>query len=242
MMFMNNPGEDKDLWQDSDADQTFANENDARETTDDTSADADYTANQREHNPDDLTKDAKTFATDEQTTEDDFAKTNPPQVGHFVPIRWTASEAIEHTRGKNWYIAAVAVAVLLVLALAALDIFKIMDLMSAITTGALVVIILVAVIMVAKKPPRDIDYILTENGLTIAGQLHPFSEFRAFGVRKIGALWQLVLLPVKRFGMGVTLFIHEDQGEDIVDTLGAILPMEDVKTDLVDNISRKLKI
>ena len=71
---------------------------------------------------------------------------------------------------------------------------------------------------------------------------HGFNEYRAFGVRKDGALWQLVLLPVKRFGLPTAMFINEDQGEKIVDFVGARLPMEKVEMDTADKISRRLKL
>lgn len=174
------------------------------------------------------------------TTED--LATDDNESAHMVPIHWTASESIDHARSKKWYAGAAIIAAIIIVGLVVLDIFRIIDLMTMITTGVLVIMMLIAVFMVTKKPVREIDYILTESGLTIAGQLHPFNEFRGFGVRHQGALWQLVLLPVKRFGLSVTMFIHEDQGEEIVDTLGMILPMEDVKTDLIDNITRRLKI
>jgi hypothetical protein len=167
---------------------------------------------------------------------------NDPVAVHHTEIRWTASDAIDHDRGKGWYTVVIIAAFVVLLALATLAFFKIIALMTAISTGVLVVVMLVALLLVAKKPARELDYLLTDAGLTIEGQLHPFSEFRAFGVRQQGATWQLVLIPVKRFGMSATMFIQEDQGEQIVDELGAYLPMENVKTDLVDKLMRRLKL
>jgi hypothetical protein len=83
---------------------------------------------------------------------------------------------------------------------------------------------------------------LTDQGLHVDGQLHRYDEFRAFGVRRDGALWQIVLIPVKRFGLSLTMYIQEEQGESIVDALGARLPMENVQADAVDKLIRKLKI
>lgn len=191
---------------------------------------------------DNLSDTAEDLAAPDEATEEQIEETDDDQLPHMVPIRWTASEAIDHVRGKSWYIVAFSVVVVVVLGLAALAWFNIITLMTAISTGVLAVIMLATVLVVAKKPSGEIDYILTESGLTIAGRLHPFNEFRAFGVRRLGGLWQLVLIPVKRLGMSVTMFINEDQGEAIVDTLGAILPMEDIKPDIVDSITRKLKI
>jgi hypothetical protein len=174
------------------------------------------------------------------TTITDTGSKQP--IGQALEIHWTASDSIEHNRGKNWYIGAVSVIIVVAIGLVVLAMFKIMSLMSAITTGLLAVVALIALLVVSKKPTRQLNYILTDAGLTIEDKLYPFSNFRAFGVQQIGALWQLVLVPVRRFGMSITIFIHEDQGEQIVDALGARLPMEDIKVDLVDKITHHLKI
>lgn len=164
---------------------------------------------------------------------------NQPQAPE---IHWTAGEAPEHEHSVKWKMTLIAITIAIVLGLFALDIFNILPLVTSVTTGILAIIIMIAMFMVAKKPPRDIDYVLTERGITIDGQLHPFSEFRAYGVREIGALWELVLLPAKRFGIDHTAFIQEDQGEAIVDALGEHLPIEEVEDTLIDQISRAMKL
>jgi len=153
-------------------------------------------------------------------------------------ISWTASESIDHERGVWWYVIAVA----LVLIVLGLDFYIQHFSFSSISIAVLTLVILTAILTVSRRPARELHYTLTDEGLTIENQLRPFSEFSAFGVRHDGALWQLVLIPVQRFGLGVTMFINEDQGEAIVDALGARLPMENLKNDLLDKLIRKLKI
>lgn len=157
-------------------------------------------------------------------------------------IKWTASEAVAQERGKGWYISVILIAVSAVVIVVLLWIFKIISLMTTITTGILVVIITVSVFVIAKSPIREVEYILTNSGIIIDGKLYPFKDFRSFGVRQLDAMWQLILLPIKRFGVSTTIFIHEDQGEEIVDILGAVLPMEEVKIDTIDKIVHKLKM
>ena len=98
------------------------------------------------------------------------------------------------------------------------------------------------ILVVTGKPAREVNYELSTDGLVVDGRKYTLGEFRAFGVRRDGALWQLVIIPVKRFGLPVTTFINEEQGEQIVDFLGAILPMEEVHPDFVDSISKRLKL
>ena len=100
-----------------------------------------------------------------------------------------------------------------------------------------------AIIVSSKKPYQELEYKLTPEGLSIQNQLHPYGEFRAFGVNQLdNGLWQLSLIPVKRFGMTVTAFIGEDQGEQIVDILGARLPMEEIRTSFADKLIERFKL
>lgn len=155
-----------------------------------------------------------------------------PEVNDKI-ISWSASESVEHSRGVWWYV----ILAVLTLAIVGLGIWT-----KQWTLAGLAVIAAVTIIVVIKQPPREIRYELSNDGLSIDGQLKPFADFRAFGVRQDGALWQLVLIPVKRFSMSVTLFINNDQGEQIVDFIGARLPMEKVDPDMVDKLTRRLKL
>ncbi len=148
-------------------------------------------------------------------------------------IQWTASDSIQHEHSKSWYV----VAVLITIAIAGIAMW-----FDQWSLAILVAVILIAVFVVAGKPAREINYELSMEGLIVDSRRYGLDEFRAFGVRHDGALWQLVLIPVKRFGLPITTFINEEQGEQIVDFLGAILPMEEVHQDFVDAISKRLKL
>lgn len=169
------------------------------------------------------------------TTEstDDQPEAATASLSKSNSIQWTASDAVEHERSKAWYI----LATLITAGVIGLAIW-----MNQWSLAILVFIILIAIFVVVGKPSREIHYELSSDGLSVDGRLYPISDFRAFGVRHDGALWQLVLIPVKRFALSVTTFINEDQGEQIVDFLGAVLPMEEVQQDFVDTISKRLKL
>ena len=156
-----------------------------------------------------------------------------PTVAPVQVIQWTASDSIEHERSKSWYI----VAILITAAIAGVAIW-----LGQWSLAILVAVILAAILVVTGKPAREVNYELSTDGLVVDGRKYALGEFRAFGVRRDGALWQLVIIPVKRFGLPVTTFINEEQGEQIVDFLGAILPMEEVHPDFVDSLSKRLKL
>lgn len=153
--------------------------------------------------------------------------------GGVKTIEWKAAESVDHERSTGWHIILYGVALVLI----GLCVWS----KNWIGIG-LVVIIVVALQVVGSKPARMMEYKLSEEGLTINGQLHLFSEYRGFGVRHDGQFWQLVLLPTARFAPETSIFIRDDHGEEIVDVLGQILPMEQVNKDIIGNIARKLKL
>ena len=71
---------------------------------------------------------------------------------------------------------------------------------------------------------------------------HAYDEFRAFGVRKESSTYSILFLPKKRFAPSTVIYFPKDYGEKITDIIGARLPMEEVKFDLIDKIIRKIKL
>ena len=158
------------------------------------------------------------------------------------PVSWTASDSIAQQRSGRWYGIATAVFVGILAIIIILFVFKILDLMAAISSAALVVVMFIALMISTKSPSHESNYVLSGEGIAINGHNHPFSEFRAFGVRQHGGLWQLVLIPVKRFGVEIVSYIDEQHGERIVDILASFLPMEEVPENGVDKLIERLKI
>jgi hypothetical protein len=115
-------------------------------------------------------------------------------------------------------------------------------LMQAVTFAILVPVMAVALIVYSHRPPRLLDYTLSAKGLYVNDQLYPFADFKSFGVIHDGEEYSVMLIPVKRFKMGVSVYFPEEAGEAIVDMLGARLPMRELHIDVVDKLIRKLRI
>jgi len=150
------------------------------------------------------------------------------------PVTWEASEYIHHERDGLWFIVFLGITILLL----ALSIFLIQNYFFT----ALIVVMAVALLIYTRRPPKIIRYTLNDEGLQIGEQFHSFNEYRAFGVVGDGALYSVKLLPTARFGQEVTLYFSENEGERIVDILGAFLPMENLHLDLVDQLLRRLRL
>lgn len=174
----------------------------------------------------------------EAIEEQDATATAQPKKAPEVdepPVSWTAKEYVELSKGSGWYI----IFALVVLGLIAVDIF----LLKSITFSVLVVVMAISLIVYARRPPREIQYTLSgKQGLYIGDVLHHLSEFRAFGLIQDGDHHSIMLIPVKRFAPGVSVYFPEEAGEQIVDILGQRLPMETLKLDVIDVIVRKLRL
>jgi hypothetical protein len=163
--------------------------------------------------------------------EEPVARTQPDD----EPVHWSATEYISQEKGGIWFALFAIVAV----ALIAADIFWI----HAYTFSVLVVVMAATVIVFSLRPPKTIDYTLSGGqGLYIGEVLHHFSEFKAFGLIQEHGQNSIMLIPVKRFSPGVSVYFPADAGEEIVDILGARLPMENLKLDFIDVIVRKLRL
>lgn len=149
------------------------------------------------------------------------------------PISWQASEFIHHEKDGMWFLALLAVAAVLL----ALDIFVV----KSWTFGVLIVVMAVAAVIVGKRPPRTLNYSLSNQGLRIDEKSFSFHDFRAFGIVQEGALYSIRLIPNKRFMPMVSLYFPAEQGEQIVDLIGSVLPMEHIERDSIDKIVEKIR-
>ncbi|TAL14686.1 hypothetical protein EPN95_02165 [Patescibacteria group bacterium] len=173
-------------------------------------------------------------ATDEppesEQVEDEEPEEDPGSLVH-----WSAHEYIHVEKNGLWYI----IFVLVVLGLIALDVFILKDYFFS----ALVIVMAVALFIYTRRPPREIQYTLSENhGLYVGERLYRFEEFKAFGLLKDGEHHSIMLIPVKRFAPGVSVYFPEESGEEIVDILGSRLPMHELKLDFLDTAVRRLRL
>lgn len=167
------------------------------------------------------------------TTPDPVLDADEPLELTDEPVTWSALEYIHREKGTAWF---TAFGIITVILLAVTIFFQQWSF-------ALVIVAIVAVIIVSsRRPPRELAYGLSDEGLSIDGKMHPFENFKAFGVIRDGEEYSVMLIPTQRFQPGVTVYFPEEAGEDIVDMLGSRLPMKDLRLDAVDRIVRLLRL
>lgn len=178
-----------------------------------------------------LTPDEPTVATSDVVVEEAPSSEPAPPL---EPVHWQAHEYIHHDKSPLWFV----IFVVVVIAFIAAAIF----LIKSITFAILVPVMAAALLMYTHRPPRLLDYTLSNKGLYVNDHLYSFSEFKAFGVVRDGEEYSIMLLPVKRFMPEVSVYFPEEAGEAIVDMLGSRLPMQEFHLNFVDKIIRKLRI
>jgi hypothetical protein len=151
------------------------------------------------------------------------------------PVHWVASEYTHEEKNGLWFVIFAIVALCFI----AIDLIF----MKSYTFSVLVAVMAAAVVIYSRRPPQMIDYTLSgDQGLYIGDRLYHFNEFKAFGLIRDGEHNSIMLIPIKRFSTGVSVYFPEEVGEKIVDILGARLPMEMLKLDVIDIIVRKLRL
>ena len=148
-------------------------------------------------------------------------------------ISWQAEEYIVRERNAWWYVGLAVITI----GLSVLSVF-----LGWWTFLVLVILSAIVILISVFRPPRKINYTLNNDGLTEGTNLHKFSDYKAFGILKEGNYYSAVLIPKKRFSLSTKVYFAEGNGEQIVDILGAHLPMEEVKLDFLDKIVNFLRI
>jgi hypothetical protein len=154
--------------------------------------------------------------------------------GSEAPVTWMAHEYIHREKGTMWF----AIFGVVVVVLLGVSIF----LMGSWSFAALLAVIAVVVVVYSRRPPRELNYMIDDEGLTIDSTLHKFSSFKSFGVIHDGDQFSVMLIPTQRFQPAISVYFPEEAGEDIVDMLGGRLPMKELHLDIIDRITRILRL
>lgn len=148
-------------------------------------------------------------------------------------ISWTASEFISHEKTSGWY-----GVLALVTVIAAVMIY----LLTKDTISTIVAIICgIAFGAVAGRRPRQLQYQLSNSGVTIGQKQFPYTGFKSFSVVPEGAFSSIVFKPLKRFAPLTTIYYSPNDENDILDLLSQHLPFEEHKSDAVDNMMRRIR-
>ena len=149
-----------------------------------------------------------------------------------VEFTWQASEYVQHHKNISWYGAVVAAVIILCGAA---------YLLKSWLSIILFIIMGIAVIVYAQRPPRTLTYDLSADGLTIDGKLYPYSTFRSFSVLRDVAWHSIDLEPTQRFMPRMSVLFSDNDFDSIVNHMLDHLPRVDRDLDMVERVTRFLR-
>lgn len=173
------------------------------------------------------------FNSDAQTEVMAPAATAIPPQGSDGSITWTASEFIAHHKSPGWYLALAGAAVVAALIVWLLTKDKI--------SAAVVVCGAAFFGIYAARKPRQLQYRLDGQGLTIGERHFPYQAFRSFAVVPEGAFNSIEFVPLKRFAPLITIYYDPADEAKIVALLSDRLPVEGRQKDLIDRLMWRIR-
>jgi hypothetical protein len=169
-------------------------------------------------------------ATDEGDVEEDAEE--QPESTPEMAFSWEASEFVHHHKSPLWYAGLIAGVVVLAAAAVWLRLW--------LEIGVFIVMA-IAIIVYASKPPRTLLYELSADGLHVDGKQYHFNFFRSFSVVADEEWHSIDLEPVKRLSPRVTVLFDTEDFDEIVGHLELHLPREDREPDLIERFSRYVR-
>lgn len=162
------------------------------------------------------------------------AKSVGPQVDPNLPqsYTWEASEYIYHEKPAFYYLGLWVITAVIAAALAYFQQWL---------SIAVVVVMALAVMVYSRKQPRTLQYQLDATGVTIHGDIQPFTSFHSYGVMQDTAWYSVDLEPNKRFVPRLTLICENDDIDTIDKILSQHLPRVDRDPDWIERTTRYLR-
>lgn len=148
-------------------------------------------------------------------------------------ITWTASEYVSHDKTVGWF----ALAGLAVVVIAGVIYFVTREWISAIVVGVLGF----AFAAFAGRQPGVLEYALDVQGVHIGSRVYPYGMFRSFSVLQEGGVQSILLVPLQRFGLPITIYYDPADEDRIIEVLGGRLPHENRNPSPIDNLMRKIR-
>jgi len=158
----------------------------------------------------------------------------PTEVSDENVISWTASEYIAHHKSASWFMS-------LSLAGAALAVATYF-----LTGGDIVSIIVVVFVVVVfgfygARKPREQQYSISPDGITIGPKTYQFGQFKSFAIIDEDAFSSITFMPMQRFMPAISIYYDPQDEDAIVEILSAYLPMETRGHDPVERFMRKIR-
>ncbi len=173
-------------------------------------------------------KDSWTFTSEEPARGDD-SRVSP----HHEPISWSGSEFIAQHKTGSWYLGLFAFIALVCVVIYLLS----KDILSIV----FVIIMGILFAIIASKKPRQLQYMIDDQGLNIGSRHYPFNDFKSFSIMRDGAIGYISLQPLQRLRPELTIYYAPEDEARVFETLSTYLPHEERAERAVDKLARNIR-
>lgn len=156
-----------------------------------------------------------------------------PYFSSVEPVSWTASEFVSHEKSAGWYFLVIFGALLLGVVIYWLT--------KDIVSPVVVTVVGIAFAAFGARKPRVLNYAIDNEGVHIGARTYPYAMFRTFSVIEEDAIRSILLMPMQRFNLPISIYYEPTDEAKIIDTLGAYLPHQDRKPAPIDSFMRKIR-
>jgi len=150
-------------------------------------------------------------------------------------VSWQATEFIEHHHGSGWY-------AMLALSTAALAIVVFFSSSHDAIATIIIMVLGVVVGMYASHKPGTANYEISNTGLKVNDKTYRYGDYKSFAVINEGDLSSINLIPLKRFMPPISAYFENQDEEKITKALGNHLPYEQHRLDIIERLSRRLRL
>lgn len=156
-----------------------------------------------------------------------------PQVPTATEVSWTASEYVAHQKNLSWFVVLGFGSV----AAAAAVWFVTGDKVSTV----MIVIVAVMFGIFAARQPKVLTYQVNHSGIRIGEKFYSFADFKSFSIIDEEQISSIMLMPLKRFRPGISMYYPPEEEDKIVEVVANYLPHEERAPDSMDRLMRKVR-
>jgi len=149
-------------------------------------------------------------------------------------IIWMAPKLFGYKRGASWYVALILIALIL----SAVFIWQ-----KQYLAVAVIVLFTLVTLLNTREKSEASKYTINKQGLTVDNKSYPFEVFKGFWIAEGYPYDTLYFESIKKFNLPITVYLTEENTEEIKEFLKQFLPEHEGKKEIIiDKFSKIMKM
>lgn len=148
-------------------------------------------------------------------------------------INWVGSEFIANAKSTKWFLglAGFTLLVCAIVYLISKDILAIV----------FIVIMSLLFAVIAAKPPRQVEYLIDDQGISVGSRHYYYSDFKSFSIQRHGAMEYVNLLPLHRLRNELSIYFPPENSSQIFEVLASRIPNEQRRENPIDKLAKLIR-